>query len=184
VPTDGWTDGTGVRRVLDRHESLVDRQIRLAAERGAFENLPGRGKPLPGLQGPDDELWWVRGYLEREGLSSEALLPPSIQLRKEVDRLPETLRELPTEQAVREVVRELNLRIVEFLRAPTGPRVHVGRIDVDEAVRRWAQDRGAPRTSAAAPVSADPAPTPSAPTPSRSPRRRWWARRWWGPQRA
>ncbi len=159
----------------DRHESLVDRRIRLAAERGAFENLPGRGKPLPGLRGPDDELWWVRGYLQREGLSSEALLPPPIQLRKEVDRLPETLRGLPTEQAVREVVRELNLRIVEFLRAPTGPRVHVGRVDADEAVRRWAQDRRAQRRSSAAPVSADPAPVPA-----RSPRRRWWGRRWWG----
>jgi hypothetical protein len=72
----------------ERYESLIDRQIRLAAERGHFDNLAGAGKPLPGLDEPDDGLWWVRGYLRREGLSTEALLPPSVQLRKEIDRLP------------------------------------------------------------------------------------------------
>src|SRR5918998_979016 len=105
----------------ERYESHIDRQIRLAAERGVFDNLPGKGKPLPGLDEPDDELWWVRRYLDREGISRDTLLPPSVQLRKEIDRLPETLRALPTESAVRDAVRELNLRIVEFLVAPSGP---------------------------------------------------------------
>lgn len=33
---------------LSRYESVVDRQIRQARERGEFDNLPGMGKPLPG----------------------------------------------------------------------------------------------------------------------------------------
>ncbi len=125
------------RHQPDRYESVIDRQIREAQERGAFDNLPGHGKPLPGMDEPDDELWWVRRFVEREGLSREVLLPPSIRLRKELDRLPETLRTLPTERAVRDAVREVNLRVVEYLRAPSGPRVRVGRVDVEEAVRAW-----------------------------------------------
>ncbi len=74
-------------RFQPRYETVVERQIREAAERGAFENLPGRGKPLPQLQGPADELWWARRWLEREGVSREMLLPPSVQLRKEIVRL-------------------------------------------------------------------------------------------------
>jgi Domain of unknown function (DUF1992) len=123
-----------------RYESVVDKQIREAQERGAFDNLPGAGKPLPGLD-EDDELWWVRRYVEREGLSRELLLPSSIQLRKEIDRLPDTLRGLRTEQEVRDAVREVNLRVVEYLRAPSGPRVRVGPVDAEDAVRRWRAER-------------------------------------------
>jgi hypothetical protein len=150
-----------------RYESAVDKAIREAAERGAFDNLPGAGKPLPGISGPDDELWWVRRYVEREGLSRDVLLPPSIQLRKELDRFPETLRTLRSEEQVRDTVRELNLRIVDHLRAPEGPRVQVRRIDADDAVRRWREERPA---AAAAPQ--DPAPS-AAPAPRPS----WWRRR-------
>ena len=64
-------------------ESLVERQIRLAQERGEFDDLPGKGKPLPGLDGPDDENWWLKGYLRREGLTAELLLPTPLQLRRE-----------------------------------------------------------------------------------------------------
>lgn len=149
-----------------RYESAVDRAIREAAERGAFDDLPGKGKPLPQLQGPADELWWVRRWMEREGVSSEALLPPAVQLRKEIDRLPDTLRALRTERAVRDAVEELNVRVVEYLRFPTGPRVPVRRVDVEQAVARWAAER-------AVPAPATPPPTPD-PPPRR--RRRWWRR--------
>jgi hypothetical protein len=145
------------------YESAVDRAIREAAERGAFDNLPGAGKPLPVLSEPDDEMWWVRRYVEREGLSRDVLLPESVQLRKEIDRLPGTLRDLRTEQDARDVVRELNLRVVEYLRSPVGPRVRVVRIDADEAVARW---------RAGHTPAAPPAPQP-APPPPRTP---WWRR--------
>jgi Domain of unknown function (DUF1992) len=104
--------------VAPGHETVVERQIRLAQERGDFDDLPGRGKPLPGLDGPDDEHWWVKGYLRREGLSTEPLLPTPLQLRREAERLPATVADLPSEQAVRDVARDLNRRIASWLRAP------------------------------------------------------------------
>ena len=152
------------------HETLVERQIRLAHERGDFDDLPGKGKPLPGLDGPDDEDWWVKGYLRREGLSSEPLLPTPLQLRREIERLPETLSGLPDEQAVRGVVRELNRRIAEWVRAPVGPAVPVGPVDVDAVVARWHADRTALRDRRAAERRAADA------ARADRPRRRWW--RW------
>ena len=144
-----------------RYESVIDQQIRKAEERGDFADLPGKGKPLPGLDGPDDENWWVKGWVQREGVPSDALLPTPLQLRKEAERLPETVRDLPTEEAVRAAVSELNRRIAEWVRAPSGPAVPVKRVDPEAIVPGWREARSAP----------PPAPAPQAPT-----RRRWWRR--------
>lgn len=150
------------------HESAVDRAIREAAERGAFENLPGRGRPLPHLD--DDELGWVRRWMDREGVSREQLLPPSVQLRKELDRLPGTLAALRTEAEVREHVRDVNLRVVEHLRFPSGPRVAVRRVDAEAAVARWRADRARPTAAPTGPTAAAVDSPPG--------RRSWWPSRW------
>jgi DnaJ-like protein len=154
------------------HETLVERQIRLAQERGDFDDLPGKGKPLPGLDGPDDEDWWVKGYLRREGLSAEPLLPTPLQLRREIERLPDTVAGLPDERTVREVARELNRRIAQWLRAPVGPAVPVGPVDVDAVVARWRADRAALLDRRAAERRAADAAVAAA-----RPRRPWWRRR-------
>ena len=154
------------------HETLVERRIRLAQERGDFDDLPGKGKPLPGLDGPDDENWWVKGYLRREGLSAEPLLPTPLQLRREIERLPDAVAGLPDERTVREVARELNRRIAQWLRAPVGPAVPVGPVDVDAVVARWRADRAALLDRRAAERRATDAAV-AAPRP----RRPWWRRR-------
>lgn len=48
-----------------RETHYVDRIIREAMEAGEFEGLPGTGKPIPGAGNVDDDLWWVRSWLER-----------------------------------------------------------------------------------------------------------------------
>ncbi len=45
---------------------MVDRQIRQAAERGEFDDLPGAGKPIEGLDAGYDPGWWAKRYLRRE----------------------------------------------------------------------------------------------------------------------
>ena len=154
-------------------ESWVDRQIREAMERGDFDNLPGAGKPIPGRGQPDDELWWVKNYIRREELSAEALLPTPLRLRREVELLPETVKALRSEQAVREAVEELNRRIADWLRVPIGPRVHVTPVDADDVVRRWRADReaGVPHRA-----PGTPSPRPSA-HPAQKRRAGWWRRR-------
>ncbi|PKW17444.1 DUF1992 domain-containing protein [Saccharopolyspora spinosa] len=146
-------------------ESWIEKQIRTAQDRGDFDDLPGAGKPLPGAGAPLDDQWWVKEHIRREGVSGDALLPTPLQLRKEVERLPETVRDLTTERAVRDVAADLNRRIVEYLRAPTGPQVAVGPVHVDDVVARWRADRPEPQRS--------PASAPNEPAPRKTP---WWQR--------
>ena len=153
-------DAEGFRK---RYESRVDEQIRTAIEAGRFDNLPGAGKPLK-LPTHGDENWWIRSKLQAEGVSTDALLPPSLRLRKELAGLDEAVRELRDEAAVRQVVAELDRRVVDFLRVPTGPRVPIRRPVVDEVVARWRAARALQR-----PV---PPPRPAPPPPRRS----WWRR--------
>ena len=125
-------------------------------------------------RGPDDENWWVRGYLRREGLSAEPLLPTPLQLRREVERLPETVADLRDEQAVRDVARALNRRIAEWLRAPVGPAVPIGPVDVNAVVARWRTDRAA--LPSAGPPSAGAADAAARPPGTRARWRRQTAR--------
>jgi hypothetical protein len=157
---------------LSRFESVVDQQIRAAQERGDFDDLPGKGKPLPGWGRQDDDLWWLRQYMHREGLAADALLPASLQLAREVERLPEKVAKLASEQTVREAVAELNERIVAHLRMPSGPHVPLTTVDADEVVAQWRDARAAGPASAAADEAAP------APVAARSGRlRRWLGRR-------
>src|SRR5205809_31264 len=63
-------------------ESWVEAQIRVAMEQGAFDNLPGAGKPLPNLDQEHDPLWWVKQLVQREQIS---LLPPALELLRQVE---------------------------------------------------------------------------------------------------
>ncbi|MEE2030520.1 DnaJ family domain-containing protein [Rhodococcus chondri] len=120
-------------------ESWIERQIRVAQERGDLDNLPGSGKPIPNHG--NDELWWVKSYLAREGLSTEALLPPELQLRREIERLPDTLGTVTSERAVREIVADLNRRVAECLRLPGRLPVPVHKMDADAVVETWKASR-------------------------------------------
>ncbi|MEB3366343.1 DnaJ family domain-containing protein [Saccharopolyspora mangrovi] len=150
-------------------ESWVERQIRTAQERGDFDDLPGAGKPLPGAGAPLDEQWWIKQQIQREGISGDALLPTPLRLRREIERLPETVAELTTEQAVREVAGELNRRIVDHLRFPEGPRVAVAPVEVDALVEQWRSQRSQ-RSDSSEPDFT------TAPQPDKPRRRRWFRR--------
>ena len=144
--------------------SWVDQQIAEAAERGAFDDLPGAGKPIPRRGGTDA---WLQDYLRREGVSADELLPTPLRLRKEVEGLAGTVQDLGSEDEVREVVRRLNRRILEWRRIPTGPPVYLRLVDEEAIVDRWRDARRRPPA---------PAPAVGPARDTRSPRRRWWRR--------
>ena len=146
----------------------VEQQIRDAQKRGAFDDLPGAGKPLE-LGNSTDPDWWVKGLMERERIDSSALLPSALQLRKEAEGFPESLMAISREQAVREVLDDFNRRVRRdrLQPAPAGmPQVIAPTVDVDDMVTRWAQLR-AERTTTQESAPADRPPT----------KRRWWRRR-------
>ncbi|MFD7917825.1 DUF1992 domain-containing protein [Streptomyces sp. NPDC059740] len=116
-------------------ETWADRQIREAAERGEFENLPGFGKPLPGAGEPYDEMWWVRRKMERENLS---FLPPSLALRKEAQEAREAALGARTEAEARRILGHVNERIREAVRQPlSGPPVVLVPLDTEEVLAEW-----------------------------------------------
>ena len=117
--------------------SWIDQQISEAEQRGAFDNLPGAGKPLPKRPEADDGQAWLREYLRREGVSTDELLPTPLKLRKQIEGLAEAAPGMSSEQEVREVAGELNRRIAAWRRIPLGPPIFVPLVDTEAMVTRW-----------------------------------------------
>lgn len=122
------------------YSSWIDKQVQEAAERGAFDDLPGSGKPLRNL-GPFSAEAWARDYMRRERIPGEDALPTPLRLRKESERLAERVHLLRSEQQVRDVVTDLNDRILAFRRLPEGPPVNVPLVDEADMLDIWRAQR-------------------------------------------
>jgi Domain of unknown function (DUF1992) len=124
-----------VEPTLSDWENSVERQIREGIERAEFDNLPGAGRPLEGIDGPRDEEWWVKQKLRREKVS---YLPPALAVRKELEVALARIAEATSERTVRQVVTEINARIVQVnSRTIHGPPSTVSPLDVEVVVERW-----------------------------------------------
>lgn len=121
-------------------ESWVDKQIREATDRGDFKELPGFGKPLPSLDTPYDELWWVKEKMHREGLS---VLPPTLALRKQAEDAAEAAAQARSEREVRQIIGDVNEKIREAIRRPpAGPPLNLTPFDVEQVVQEWRRKAG------------------------------------------
>jgi hypothetical protein len=89
-----------------RPESVVDRRIREAQERGDFSKLKGSGRPLSFGHEPaiDRDSWVVNQVLKNAGM-----VPVWMELAKEIDRIDDLLAALATEHG------EMLTRTVERL---------------------------------------------------------------------
>jgi hypothetical protein len=132
----------------------VEAQVRAAEDEGAFDNLPGKGKPIPGLGRPRDDMTWIANKLRSENVDIGDVLPPALALAREVERLPQRLQRVSSEARVRELVTDLNDRIRRAHLAPqVGPPVRVSRLDVDDVVARWRAARPVPTARPAVPAA-------------------------------
>jgi hypothetical protein len=126
-------------RKLNQWESLAEEQIRAAQEEGQFDHLPGLGQPIPDIDEPHDELWWVRQKLKRERLSA---LPPALAIKLDVERTLTRVGALSREPEVRRELAALNDRIRTAQRnALWGPSFDVMPLDVEEVVAKWRSSR-------------------------------------------
>jgi hypothetical protein len=120
-------------------ESWIDRQIRRARERGAFDDLPGTGRPIPDLDKPFDQQWWVKDKLRREDLS---YMSPSVALRKEAHDALDAALDADSEAEVRKIVADINERIREAnSKGIRGPSLMLVPYDVERVVRDWRRGR-------------------------------------------
>jgi hypothetical protein len=122
-------------------ETWIDAQIRVAMEKGVFDNLPGAGKPLPNLGQEYDPLWWVKQLAQREQIS---MLPPSLELLRKVEKELATIEKLHDEATVRRQVAALNVEIAKVnATVVEGPPTRLGTLDVDQVVAQWRRARSA-----------------------------------------
>ena len=103
-------------------------------------------------------------------MAAEELLPEPLKLRKEIERLAETVPGLRSEQEVRDIIAGINRRIIEWRRIPLGPPVFLPLVDTEAMVSRWRDGQ------AVMPPSAPPAHDGGQSRKLNPPRPRWWLR--------
>jgi len=124
-------------------QDWVEAQIQQAQRQGEFDDLAGAGKPLQ-LADSHDPDWWVKDFIRREKIDTEALLPPAVQLRKEKQQVHEKVATMRRESEVRDYLADLNQRILVSIRDTTGPVVPVGTVDEAEILEHWRTNRPEP----------------------------------------
>ena len=152
---------------MQRQQEWVDQQLRIAMERGDFDNLPGAGKPIKDLGAQHDPDWWLKRLIEREKISG--VLPPALQLRKDDAELDARLDRHTADSEVRRLLEEFNARVMKARYTPVdGPPLVTMPRDVEAEVVRWRERRQASRATGRRDVHVPPTPPPA--------KRRWWRR--------
>ncbi|MFC0682632.1 DUF1992 domain-containing protein [Lysobacter korlensis] len=135
------------RLTPEERAGMVEIAIQQAMRRGDFDDLPGAGRPIPGLDRVHDPDWWIRRKIEREGLTG--LGPPALTLRTEDAHLSERLDRMASETAVRELLEDFNTRVREARRQlQGGPPVITPTRDIDAEVAAWRERREIRRRTA------------------------------------
>ena len=113
----------------------IEQLIQEARDAGEFDQLEGKGKPIPGVEAPYDPDWWVKKLLEREKVS---VLPPSLELLRRVEGELAKIWSARREDDVRARVQTLNAEIARVnARVAVGPPTRLAPLDVDDVVREW-----------------------------------------------
>jgi DnaJ-like protein len=97
---------------MDILATVAERKIREAMERGEFDDLPGKGKPLAmeeDLTGVPAELRMAYRILKNAGF-----LPPEVELRKEIATLRELVNSLEDDEARRKKRREIDFKLLKL----------------------------------------------------------------------
>lgn len=81
---------------------LINARIKAAEEDGAFDNLPGAGKPLPETDDPENAL------LNRL-MRDNGAVPEFVSLSRELERLRAELRETGDRSRRSEILKEMSM---------------------------------------------------------------------------
>ena len=153
------------------YTSWIDQQISEAADRGAFDDLPGVGKPLPKRDDFNGQAW-LADYVRRQGGSIEDTLPTPLRLRRQRELLAEAAPDFGSPEQVREAAAELNEQIIKWRKLPQDPPIFVPLVDTEGLVKLWLTAREADELNRAPEPAGQELAAPEA-----SPASRWRRRR-------
>lgn len=147
-------------------DDWVEGQIRRADAEGAFEALPGAGRPIAGLDRELDPLTWVVAKLRSEQVDLADILPPQLALAREAEQVPEHVRTLASEALVLAYLQDLNERIsLAHARPAEGPPMRTKLIKIEPVLTQWRE------------YQASRVPVRPVPVAEPKPRRRFFGRR-------
>ena len=96
---------------MDMFAIIAERRIQEAMERGEFDNLPGKGKPIveEDLSAVPEELCMAYKVLKNAGC-----VPPEIELTNEVASLRRMILGMEESEEKTRKVRELNFKLMKL----------------------------------------------------------------------
>jgi hypothetical protein len=90
---------------------IVERKIQEALERGEFDNLPGRGKPL--LLEEDSHIP-EELRVAYKILKNADCLPPELEAKKEIRQMEDLLADIPDEKERYKLIKKINYMIMKL----------------------------------------------------------------------
>lgn len=99
------------RKMINAINRIAEQRIKEALERGEFEDLPGRGRPLllEDDRGVPEDLRMAFKLLKNAGYT-----PEELTLKKEIARTEDLLASLTDEQEKLKAVRRINLLVLKL----------------------------------------------------------------------
>lgn len=97
--------------ILPGYEKIVEQRIKEAMEKGEFENLPGKGKPIL-LE--DDSHVPEDLRLAYKVLKNADCLPPELLEKKEILQMEDMLTAIPDEKERYKLIKKINFKIMKL----------------------------------------------------------------------
>ena len=97
--------------LLTGYLKIVEQRIKEAVEKGEFDNLPGKGKPLV-LE--DDSHVPQDLRIAYTILKNADCLPPEIQEKKEIMQMEDLLASIPDDLARYKLIKKINYKIMKL----------------------------------------------------------------------
>jgi hypothetical protein len=97
--------------ILPGYEKIVEQRIKEAMEKGEFDDLPGKGKPLP-LE--DDSHVPEDLRLAYKLLKNADCLPPELLEKKEILQMEDMLAAIPDEKERYKLIKKINFKIMKL----------------------------------------------------------------------
>jgi hypothetical protein len=103
--------GVPMAGILPGYEKIVEQRIKEAMEKGEFDNLPGKGRPIP-LE--DDSHVPEDLRLAYKVLKNADCLPPELLEKKEILQMEDMLTMIPDAKERYKLIKKINFKIMKL----------------------------------------------------------------------